>query len=378
MILRVYTPTEYIELEADTKTTGQELFEELCKCLHIQEHWWFGLAYRGTEKEYVWIDKSKKALSRFQNDLTNLLFIVKFYPENVNELIETVTIEHFFNYIRILIIKDEISCPADIAMLLASWALQAKYGDYSKEKFNQEFFHKQSLLPDFLSNQYKINEDNWVNHIKDLWLEHQSLDKEKAMLEYLKLAQNLDMYGITYFNTKNVMGTETHLGIAALGLYVYTKDDKLNPSFHLSWSEIKKLCINGTKFIIHFEDITEKFTIRTASEIMSKNILVLGIGNHKLYVRRRNPDPPDIVKMKEEANEMRKNKLLMRSRKEVESQQNSRKLQVDKENDNIMDSERMLWHEKMNLLYKNESEQELTNNSDIELKTLPNVDSNQI
>lgn len=46
------------------------------------------------------------------------------------------------------------------------------------------------------------------------------------MLEYLKIAQDLEMYGINYFEIKNKKGTELWLGVDALGLNIYEKDDK--------------------------------------------------------------------------------------------------------------------------------------------------------
>ena len=47
------------------------------------------------------------------------------------------------------------------------------------------------------------------------------------MLEYLKIAQDLEMYGVNYFEIKNKKGTELWLGVDALGLNVYEKEDKL-------------------------------------------------------------------------------------------------------------------------------------------------------
>lgn len=46
------------------------------------------------------------------------------------------------------------------------------------------------------------------------------------MLEYLKIAQDLEMYGVNYFDIKNKKGTELWLGVDALGLNIYEKDDK--------------------------------------------------------------------------------------------------------------------------------------------------------
>lgn len=48
------------------------------------------------------------------------------------------------------------------------------------------------------------------------------------MLEYLKIAQDLEMYGVNYFEIKNKKGTELWLGVDALGINIYEKEDRLN------------------------------------------------------------------------------------------------------------------------------------------------------
>lgn len=50
--------------------------------------------------------------------------------------------------------------------------------------------------------------------------------REDAMLEYLKIAQDLEMYGVNYFEIKNKKGTALWLGVDALGLNIYEKEDK--------------------------------------------------------------------------------------------------------------------------------------------------------
>lgn len=78
----------------------------------------------------------------------NLNFQVKYYPEDIGEeLIETITIEFFFLHVKAALLKDEIFCPADTSVLLASYALQAKFGDYDKDHHNEEILEKQKLLP---------------------------------------------------------------------------------------------------------------------------------------------------------------------------------------------------------------------------------------
>jgi hypothetical protein len=46
------------------------------------------------------------------------------------------------------------------------------------------------------------------------------------MVEYLKIAQDLEMYGVNYFEIKNKKGTALFLGVDALGLNIYEYEDK--------------------------------------------------------------------------------------------------------------------------------------------------------
>ena len=74
--------------------------------------------------------------------------------------------------------------------------------------------------------------------------------REDAMLEYLKIAQDLEMYGVNYFGIKNKKGTELWLGVDALGLNVYEKEDQLTPKIGFPWSEIRNISFNDKKFVI--------------------------------------------------------------------------------------------------------------------------------
>jgi hypothetical protein len=70
------------------------------------------------------------------------------------------------------------------------------------------------------------------------------------MLEYLKIAQDLEMYGVNYFEIKNKKGTDLWLGVDALGLNVYEHEDRLTPKIGFPWSEIRNISFNDKKFVI--------------------------------------------------------------------------------------------------------------------------------
>lgn len=74
---------------------------------------------------------------------------MKFCPEDVEvELLEEVTIRYFFLQVKGALLKDEIYCPPDTCVLLASYAIQAKHGDYDEEIARNGLFSKDRLLPE--------------------------------------------------------------------------------------------------------------------------------------------------------------------------------------------------------------------------------------
>ena len=95
----------------------------------------------------------------------------------------------------------------------------------------------------FLLNFTLFTFSNW-------YMEHRGMMREDAMMEYLKIAQDLEMYGVNYFEIKNKKGTELWLGVDALGLNIYEKEDRLTPKIGFPWSEIRNISFNDRKFVI--------------------------------------------------------------------------------------------------------------------------------
>lgn len=71
-----------------------------------------------------------------------------------------------------------------------------------------------------------MSTEEWEASIMNWWHEHRGMLREDAMMEYLKIAQDLEMYGVNYFDIKNKKGTELFLGVDSLGLNIYEKEDK--------------------------------------------------------------------------------------------------------------------------------------------------------
>uniref|UniRef100_A0A673WXR1 Moesin-like n=1 Tax=Salmo trutta TaxID=8032 RepID=A0A673WXR1_SALTR len=288
-------------------TTGKQLFNQIVKTIGLRETWFFGLQYQDSKGFSTWLKLNKRVTAqdvRRENPLL-IKFRAKFYPEDVaEELIQEATQRLFFLQVKEGILNDDIYCPPETAVLLASYSVQTKHGDYKKDYHFPGYLSRDKLLPQRVLEQHKLNKEQWENRIKVWHEEHKGVLREDAMVEYLKIAQDLEMYGVNYFSIKNKKGSELWLGVDALGLNIYQNTDRMTPKIGFPWSEIRNISFNDKKFVIKPMDKKAPDFVFYAPRLrINKRILALCMGNHDLYMRRRKPDTIEVQQMKAQARE---------------------------------------------------------------------------
>ncbi|CAF4816254.1 unnamed protein product [Pieris macdunnoughi] len=359
MNVRVTTMDAELEFAIQQTTTGKQLFDQVVKTIGLREVWFFGLQYTDSKGDLTWIKLYKKpdtiaektvkcvttavkklvtpeeddeeaAYDRaddmvMQQDVKKenplqFKFRAKFYPEDVaDELIQEITLKLFYLQVKNAILSDEIYCPPETSVLLASYAVQARHGDHNPSMHGPGFLANDRLLPQRVTDQHKMSREEWEQSITNWWQEHRGMLREDAMMEYLKIAQDLEMYGVNYFEIRNKKNTELWLGVDALGLNIYEKDDKLTPKIGFPWSEIRNISFNDRKFIIKPIDKKAPDFVFFAPRVrVNKRILALCMGNHELYMRRRKPDTIDVQQMKAQAREEKLAKQAQREKLQLE------------------------------------------------------------
>ncbi|CDW58520.1 Moesin:ezrin:radixin 1 [Trichuris trichiura] len=248
--------------------------------------------------------------------------------------------------------SDEIYCPPETTVLLASYAMQARYADFSPEMHRKGFLTNERLMPERVREQYKLSAEQWEDKIVAWWSEHRCMMKEDAMLEYLKIAQDLEMYGVNYFEIRNKKGSELWLGVDALGLNIYEKADRLTPKIGFPWSEIRNISFNDKKFVIKPIDKKSRDFIFYAPRLrINKRILALCMGNHELYMRRRKPDTIEVQQMRAQAREERQQKVAERERlqREIAAREAAERKQKEYE-DRLMEMKKEMERAKQELI----------------------------
>ncbi|KAM6960739.1 ezrin a [Aplochiton taeniatus] len=311
-----------LEFSFHQNTTGKQLFDQVVRTVGLREVWYFGLQFVDSKGFPAWLKFEKKVTAQEVKKESPLQFKfrAKYYPEDVSEeLIQDVTQKLFFLQVKDGILSDEVYCPPESAVLLASYAVQSKFGEYNKESEQTSYLANERLLPKRVLDQHKLSKEQWEKRIQVWHEEHRSMLKEDAMLEYLKIGQDLEMYGVNYFEIKNRKGTDLWLGVDALGLNIYEKDDRLTPKIGFPWSEIRNISFNDRKFVIKpLDKKAPDFVFYAPRLRINKGILQLCMGNHELYMRRRKADTIEVQQMKAQAREEKHARQMERTQLENE------------------------------------------------------------
>ncbi|XP_033842745.1 radixin-like [Periophthalmus magnuspinnatus] len=320
--VRVTTMDAELEFAIQPSTTGKQLFDQVVRTVGLREIWFFGLQYIDSKGYITWLKHNKKVTQqdvKKENPL-QFKFRVKFFPEDVSEeLIQEITQRLFFLQVKEAILNDENYCPPETAVLLASYAVQAKYADYNQASHRPGYLGSERLLPQRVLEQHKLTKEQWEERIQKWHMEHTGLLREDAIMEYLKIAQDLEMYGVNYFQIKNKKGTELWLGVDALGLNIYEHADKLSPKIGFPWSDIRNISFTDKTFVIKpIDKKAPNFEFYAPRLRINKRILLLCMGNHELYMRRRKPDPIEVQQMKAQAREERHHKQMEKALLESE------------------------------------------------------------
>ncbi|XP_012724552.2 ezrin b [Fundulus heteroclitus] len=334
--VRVTTVDAELEFAIQPNTTGKQLFDQVVKTIGVREIWYFGLQYVDNKGFSNWLRLEKKVSSQDvkKDNPLQFRFRAKFFPEDVSEeLIQEITQKLFFMQVKEGILGDEIYCPPETAVLLASYAVQAKFGDYDKEIHQPGYLVNERMLPQRVMEQHKLSKEQWEERIQVWHEEHSGMLREEGMMEYLKISQDLEMYGVNYFDIKNKKGTELRLGVDALGLNIYEKDDRLTPKIGFPWSEIRNISFNDKKFMIKpIDKKSPDFVFYAPRLRINKSILQLCMGNHDLYMRRRKPDTIEVQQMKAQAKEEKQQKQMERAHLENEKKKREA---IEKEKDQM-------------------------------------------
>ncbi|THD21278.1 Radixin [Fasciola hepatica] len=303
-LLRIKVTSHESELEFNIspKSTGKYLFDLVCSTIGLRETWYFGLqSYsllpNGRMRLAQWLKLDKKIVSQRANATQKQLcffFHTKFFPEDIEqELIQATTRHLFYLSVKATILnRNETDfngtfsgdlCPSlDVAIVLASLAAQAEYGDLCEDELDDKddpnFLPTRllRLIPVQLVQHVQTNQV-LAQKLRECYKSYKGINRDKAELQYLKLAQTHHLFGVDFFPivcvrmkcpralslarylTRNELtawhGWDKHhtnawLGVTAAGIQLYGKNRRERPRYTFQWNIIKNVSYRERKFTV--------------------------------------------------------------------------------------------------------------------------------
>ncbi|NXY37012.1 MERL protein, partial [Pomatorhinus ruficollis] len=333
--VRIITVDAEMEFSCEMKWKGKDLFDLVCRALGLRETWFFGLQYT-IKGMCTWLKMDKKVLDQEipKEDPISFHFLAKFYPEKVEEeLLQEITQHLFFLQVKKQILDEEIYCSPEATVLLASYAVQAKNCTSEFALFGRGRTwiwvlprDPTSFLPLQVLRQYQLTAEMWEEKITAWYAEHRGIARDEAEMNYLKIAQDLEMYGVNYFPiAQNKNHTDLLLGVDAKGIHIYSINNRFSPNKSFEWSSIRNISCSEKELTIKpLDKKAEVFKFFSSQLKVNKLIFQLCIGNHDLFMRRRKVDSIEIQQMKAQAREEK-------ARKKMENQRLAREKQLREE-----------------------------------------------
>ncbi|XP_061732538.1 tyrosine-protein phosphatase non-receptor type 13 isoform X1 [Nerophis ophidion] len=295
-----------LELNCDVKASCKDALDMVIAHVGLVERHLFGLAYL-QDNEFFFVNPDAK-LSKVapdgwkkKSDMSfNLFLRIKFFLDDVNLIQHAMTKHQYYLQLRKDILEERTRCDMKNAILLASLALQAEFGDYQPELQGKTYFRVEHYLPVAVLD--KIDQTSIKEELPELHSKYYGASESEAEFEFLKLSQTLTEYGVHFHRVLPEKRSQTGimLGVYSKGVRIFeVLNGNRTPVLWFPWRETKK--ISFTKKKVSLQNMSDgiKHVFQTDSSKTCQYLLQLCSDHHKFYQQMRahqnNQEIQDIV-----------------------------------------------------------------------------------
>lgn len=241
---------ECIECTLLSNSIGQECLNNVCQKINLHQPEYFCLLFKSKKNVDQWVDLNKplkKQLDKYASEV-RLYFRLQYFVPNFHFLSDEISRYHYFCAMKGLVIDGRIACSRDDAILLASFSLQAEFGDYSPERHTVEYLNNFSLFPKSMVTS-KIARDVLIECAINAYRNLQGVPTNVAEIYYISEAQRREGYGQEGFPARDLdTGQDVCLGVCIRGIFIVNTDSNTLELF--KWMDIANLIHNKKVFTI--------------------------------------------------------------------------------------------------------------------------------
>ncbi|KAI3367619.1 hypothetical protein L3Q82_026458 [Scortum barcoo] len=259
-----------------------------------EEITYFSLWYFNKQNQQRWIDLEKplkKQLDKYGLEPT-VYFGVVFYIPSVTQLQQEITRYQYYLQLKKDVLDGRISCSLEQAIRLASLAVQADFGDFSRYD-SQEFLQKFALFPiDWIQDERVLEEA--TQKVALLYQSFRGLSAPEAEMLYMQELEKMEGYGQESYPAKDSTGTDVTLGSCLDGIFVKHKNGRplllfrqvqkqIGKYLSMKWNEINNMSHNRSFFALELANREESVQFQTEDMETSKYVCRMCLARLKFY-----------------------------------------------------------------------------------------------
>ncbi|XP_054272047.1 tyrosine-protein phosphatase non-receptor type 14 [Macrosteles quadrilineatus] len=272
-----------IECTLSAESVGRECLDNVCQRLGLQQPEFFGLRYISRSGSPRWVELErplKRQLDKHARDF-NLYLRVMFYVTGINLLHDEMTRYHYFLQLKNDVIEGRMSCDPKQAVLLASYCMQAEFGNYDVERHTAEYLKDFALFPKHLTQQGHL--ESLTEAVILQYSALAGLAQGTAEEYYILAAQQLDGYGQETFLAKDESGNEVVIGVSLTGIVVASEHSHTSKFYR--WKDITNVINHKRHFGMECQSPEDTTQFQLADVESAKYVWRMCVHQHTFFMQ---------------------------------------------------------------------------------------------
>ncbi|XP_057669756.1 tyrosine-protein phosphatase non-receptor type 14 isoform X1 [Diorhabda carinulata] len=289
-----------VECTLSSESTGQDCLDVVCQKLSLNQPKFFGLQYisRNSDSNLCWLELDrplKRQLDKYAKGLCVCLRVMYYVISGVRLFNDEVTRYHYFLQLKQDVIEGRISCNPQQAVELASYSMQAEFGNFDAERHTAHYLKDFQLFPKTFTDSSLLETLTEAASRQHAALHN--LPQGTAEEYYICACQRLEGYGQEIYAVKDQEGNDILIGICLTGVYAGYPGKE---GRHFSWSDISNVINHKRDFTIESVGGTEKVEFQFSDVESAKNAWRFCVLQHIFFRQYENnvdnekalPKPP--------------------------------------------------------------------------------------
>lgn len=283
-----------IECTLSIDSIGQECLNNVTQRLGLGQPEFFGLRYiccHGTPS-LRWVDMDKPLKKQLEKNAKGftLYLRVMYYVMDAQYIQDEMTRYHYYLQLKSDILEERIHCSSKQACLLASYSMQAEFGNYNAERHTTECLQQCTFFPNDIIKTDPGGQDSLLQMAICQYKSLANVTQATAEELYISIIMQLEGYGNETFTAKDSANNKVILGISVNGIMVVYPCTQTTQFYR--WRDISNVINHKKAFRIECQlegEEAKQFVFTESRD--AKYIWRLCIAQHTFYMQYQERRP---------------------------------------------------------------------------------------